>query len=174
MPNNNNGTNQHTNRVEKPKRENRNGVQIIPPPVSMKPCYLKTPIPPRNCTVCGLVFSPYRSHQKRCSLECTKVEGAKGIVKSWGISCGSLGALAELLASVDLMKRGYEVFRALSPACSCDLIAMKAGVILRVEVRSARRKIDGAVRYPTKNIKGDQIAAVTHDDGAIHYVPELK
>ena len=38
--------------------------------------------------------------------------------------------------AADLLRRGWEVFRAVSPACSCDLIIHRAGVLLRVEVRT--------------------------------------
>jgi hypothetical protein len=36
------------------------------------------------------------------------------------------------------MRRGYHVFRALSPACSCDLIALAGDRALRIEVRTGR------------------------------------
>jgi hypothetical protein len=35
------------------------------------------------------------------------------------------------------MEKGYEVFRALEPCASCDLIAMKGSEILRIQVRTA-------------------------------------
>lgn len=46
-------------------------------------------------------------------------------------------AVSELVAAVDLTRQGFSVFRAISPACSCDLIAMLGSRILRVEVRTA-------------------------------------
>lgn len=49
------------------------------------------------------------------------------------------GATSELLAAADLLRQGYEVFRALSPSASCDLIAMKAGTTYRVQVRTGQR-----------------------------------
>jgi hypothetical protein len=57
---------------------------------------------------------------------------------SWnGLSSGTVGALQELRVSVDLMIRGYEVFRALSPSCSCDLMVLNGNKMLRIEVRTA-------------------------------------
>ncbi len=94
-------------------------------------------------------------------------------MKQFGLSTGSVGAIAELIVSVDLMKRGYEVFRALSQACSCDLLALKHGVAIRVEVRSASYNKNGTIGFARSNIRGEQIAAVTHSDGVIHYIPEL-
>lgn len=37
------------------------------------------------------------------------------------------GALLELKVAIDLTKRGYEIFRPISPSASCDLLALEAG-----------------------------------------------
>ena len=42
-------------------------------------------------------------------------------------SIGTTGAIAELVVATDLLGRGYEVFRALSPSCSGDLAVLKNG-----------------------------------------------
>lgn len=56
---------------------------------------------------------------------------------STGLSTGTLGAMSEMVAIADLMKRGYHVFRAQSPSCPCDLVIFKDNqVCLRVEVRT--------------------------------------
>ena len=47
--------------------------------------------------------------------------------------------MAELVIAADLMQKGYDVFRALSPHCFCDLLAVKAGRTIRVEVRTGYR-----------------------------------
>ena len=54
----------------------------------------------------------------------------------------TVGALSELRAAADLIKKGYEVFRALDPSASCDLIALKEGRTLRVQVRTAETQIN--------------------------------
>jgi hypothetical protein len=51
---------------------------------------------------------------------------------------GHTGAASELVVCVDLIRRGYDVFRAVSPQCSCDLIAMKGINVFRVEVRTSQ------------------------------------
>jgi hypothetical protein len=68
---------------------------------------------------------------------------------------GTTGALSEMAAAMDLMMRGYEVFRALSPTCSCDLIAAKPGAsALRIEVRTGQiSHITGRTSFP-RNGKG--------------------
>ena len=52
------------------------------------------------------------------------------------LSTGTAGALGELIVSAELFKLGYNVFRALSPACPYDLIAEFGRVLYRVEVRT--------------------------------------
>ena len=53
------------------------------------------------------------------------------------VPSGTKGAAAELRVAADLMMRGYHVFRALSPACPCDLIAYRDGEPpIRIEVKS--------------------------------------
>jgi hypothetical protein len=44
-----------------------------------------------------------------------------------------------LAVAIDLMTAGWAVFRALSPACFCDLIATKDGVTRYLEVRTGHR-----------------------------------
>jgi len=92
----------------------------------------------------------------------------------WGLSTGSVGAVSELVACVDLMKKGYDVFRAVSPSCPCDLIIRKGGLTFRVEVRTAQKLLNGKFSYPcTKKDEGrsDIFALVCGD--AVMYVPEL-
>jgi hypothetical protein len=82
-----------------------------------------------------------------------------------------------MVVAVDLMRRGYEVFRALSPACSCDLIALGTGLIpLRIEVRTGRRSsVTGTVSYP--RIRLDRAAydhlGVVVGGNEIIYLPSL-
>lgn len=80
---------------------------------------------------------------------------------------GVKGAIAELAVAADLLKRGYEVFRAQSSTCSCDLIAMidsEDGTefeMLRIEVRTAGiDKRDGRVCYRPANPEYCDVAAI--------------
>jgi hypothetical protein len=52
-----------------------------------------------------------------------------------GFTFGAKGAMGEMLVSVDLMKRGYSVFRAVSPETPFDLVAAKGDQLLRIECR---------------------------------------
>ncbi len=74
-----------------------------------------------------------------------------------GRTTGDTGAISELRVCVDLMVKGYEVFRAISPASSCDLLVLHDGTkILRMEVRTApKNKMDGKL-IKNKNDKDHQ------------------
>lgn len=56
---------------------------------------------------------------------------------------GVVGAIGELKASVWLLEQGYEVYRAVSPHSSSDLVVVKDGEMFAVEVRTAHRHKDG-------------------------------
>ncbi len=91
-------------------------------------------------------------------------------------SCSTIGAISELVVSADLMAHGYAVFRALSPACSCDLVVVAAGKSCRVEVRTGRRKSNGSISFAynsaeTRADRFDVLAVVV--DATIHYVPSI-
>jgi hypothetical protein len=85
-----------------------------------------------------------------------------------------LGAINELRVTVDLMNKGYEVFRPIDPCASCDLIALKDGRMSRFQVRSSSRAWDGRIyRAVSKTDTGrqDYYAFVVTD--AILYEPTL-
>ena len=50
-----------------------------------------------------------------------------------------MGAASELRGAAHLLSRGYEVFRSVSPHAGADLVAIKGGEVLRVEVKSIGR-----------------------------------
>jgi Holliday junction resolvase len=83
---------------------------------------------------------------------------------------GTTGAMSELMISADLMKHGYDVFRALSPSCYCDIIATRSDGSLRIEVRTGYRNQSGKVGFP-KNTNGDidAFAVYIREDNSIHY-----
>lgn len=77
-----------------------------------------------------------------------------------------------MIVACDLLRRGYEVFRALSPSASCDLAILKAGKLLRVEVRTGYRdRITGQVGT-TRTHRADILAIAVHD-GSIVYEPPI-
>lgn len=90
------------------------------------------------------------------------------------------GAWAEILVCADLLARGFEVFRAISPSASCDLIVIARGTptALRVEVKCSNfrgPRVDGQVFWNVFTLREqsfDVLAAVM-PSGAIHYDPPL-
>ena len=93
-----------------------------------------------------------------------------------GIPTGTVGAMAELIVSIDLMKKGFSVFRAMSPACNFDLVALKDEILYSFEVRTGyRNKVNNTVNYPKKKEdKAQYYSVVLHQENdAVHYFPEL-
>jgi len=86
---------------------------------------------------------------------------------------GTVGALHELLVCADLMMKGYNVFRAMSPSCSCDIMATKADVIYRIEVTTGiKYPSTGRISYPAhKNGRYlfDILAVVFHNGEIIYH-----
>lgn len=83
------------------------------------------------------------------------------------------GTINELLVASDLLKKGYEVFRAECPACSCDLIILNNLKPYRVEVKTGCR-VGGEINISRSKLnlaKFDILAIVF--DGVIRYEPEL-
>ena len=106
---------------------------------------------------CGREYHPAANNQRYCSKEC----GTSARALIWGVgertrlATASRGAVSEMVAACDLMERGYEVFRALSPACSCDLIALGPDGALRIEVRTGRRNtVTGQLMFARNDGRG--------------------
>lgn len=87
----------------------------------------------------------------------------------------SLGKVCEYVVTVDLIRKGYEVFTAASPGAVYDLIAAnkETDALVRIQVRAGKLGARGKV-IPTNrsnNRKHDVVAAV--DGDIVHYFPEL-
>lgn len=132
----------------------------------------------RPCRRCGQTMLNVHGRRQYCSTKCAHGKSNTAprvyLSRQLGLSTGQLGAVGELVASVDLIRRGYEVFRAVSPACSCDLIILKNGMLRRVEVRTAYRNVNGTITYPrqTKDEGRSDVFALIVDGGVI-YEPTL-
>lgn len=139
----------------------------------------------RKCAGCGKPISLWRvAHRATfCTNECrndvykTRYFGDRSTSRFAGLPTGAIGAVHEMVVSVDLMRRGYDVFRALSPSGACDLVAFRGDDLLRVEVKTATRNHKGAVAFGGKArtlARGtyDVLAFVFHS-GEIVYEPPL-
>lgn len=90
---------------------------------------------------------------------------------------GTVGAIHELVVSVDLMRKGFHVFRAQSPACPCDLICLGNEKTMRVEVKTGRWKLNGSLVYSSvKNTtdRFDVLAVVLYDGSIVYHDSNLK
>lgn len=83
--------------------------------------------------------------------------------------------MSEMLVCADLLKRGFSVFRSISPACSCDIVYLSTDqTLVRVEVKTAYRFHTGKVNYgrhPKQDGKHDLLALVFHKTNSIEYRP---
>lgn len=91
-----------------------------------------------------------------------------------GLSKIHTGLLAELAVSMDLLTKGWEVFRPLSPGASCDLIGVRGPDTIRFEVKSAKIVGIEIERFRCdlrRNMgKFDVAAIVVFESGLIHYI----
>src|SRR3990167_2971874 len=129
-----------------------------------------------SCVHCGKERPRDRSSamHKYCSFACSREfwkKKYKTSNPSSGIPSSTVGAISELIVAVDLMQKGWEVFRSLSPSCSCDLAILKNGKLVRIEVKTGRFTTNGRPQYPKNNIKADIVAV--NINSKIHYIPEL-
>jgi hypothetical protein len=130
------------------------------------------------CPVCkdNLSEAKIRRHAVYCGVPCRKISEKEkyGLQRGYpeNISTGTAGAISELKVSIDLLGKGYEVFRALSQSCSADLAILYERKLLTIEVRSTQRKKNGNFsKHPIKNHKADIGALVWGNE--IIYIPEL-
>lgn len=102
----------------------------------------------RNCKYCNAEVTTALSYQVYCSTNCSKAGHRTGVASSCPktIAASTVGVIAELLVTADLMAKGYEVLRALSPAASCDLL------ILLPDKKPSRSEVRTGYRLPSGNI----------------------
>jgi len=110
--------------------------------------------------------------KKYCSRYCAPsyIRKMQNLRKPAEFSNATRGAISEWVVAIDLLLKGYEVFHAMSPASSCDLLALKNGTVLRIEVRTGQKTKRG-ISYSKRRFKADQWAVVV--DNQVSYIPLL-
>lgn len=131
-----------------------------------------------GCTNIPGVERRQRTKRPFCSRKCRQAQTTLEVARAnpyHGLSTATVGAMSELAVAVDLIARGFEVFRALSPATSCDLAILKDGRLLRIEVRSALRNSKGLATYAKnpRDLGRSDILALRFRDGTVEYRPAL-
>lgn len=84
----------------------------------------------------------------------------------------SVWKISEILVSVDLMQKGYDVFTASSPSTYCDILAKKPGCkIIEVEVRSGYFGESGKLSF-SKGLRDSAncYAVFVRNTKAVHYL----
>lgn len=77
-----------------------------------------------------------------------------------------------MLVCADLQLQGWEVYRAVAACSSCDVIAVRADRLLRIEIRTGRKGLNGQIIYPLKSKylgRQDLFAVVLLDDKSVRY-----
>ena len=121
-----------------------------------------------KCAVCGKLKTGVHG-QKYCNQKCQ--DKMYKIRRVWNVPTGTVGAIQELRVGADLLMKGYEVFRAMSPCASCDLMILKDKKMLRVEVRTGYERPNKTLTYFNKRFNADIMAVALPD--RIVYKPEL-
>jgi len=133
------------------------------------------------CGECGEKFT-WRRNKKYCCAKCMRAANASRLaaVPGHGLSPATLGAAHELVVCVDLMRKGFSVYRSVSPSAPFDLVAARGVDLKRVEVTTGSIYYNDAEERATfrtyhnkhgQEHKYDILAIVTHD-GAITYSPQ--
>lgn len=131
----------------------------------------------KNCVQCGNEFFQKRRSQIYCTDRCGTINWNKNTIRNpnIGLPSGTVGAITELFVSAELMKRGYEVYRALSPSCDGDIIAIKNNELHKIEIRSGYYYLKTStgeykLTYPKAKINGKKLIVMTHSDNKIHFI----
>jgi hypothetical protein len=135
------------------------------------------------CINCGSEISPHKVHRtkgtaKYCDPSCHAEYWKKryaGQNTIWNLPSGTVGAINELRVSVDLLCKGYAVFRALSPNCPCDLVLLFDRRAFRVEVTTGHRTSTGRLTWPVKDGTRFDVLAVVLPESIVYFtdLPEL-
>jgi len=74
-----------------------------------------------------------------------------------------MGRIGEAIACIDLIKKGYQVFKAYLPRHPFDLVILKDNKFEIVEVKVGRIKLGRSIEYTRPKRKVDVIAIVLRD-----------
>lgn len=122
------------------------------------------------CKICGKKFrGMYNS--KYCSKRCENINYKTYRYFSYkGLSTHIIGTISELLVVIDLLKKGYEVYRPLTPTNSADLVFEKNNNLFKIEVRTAYKTKLNQIKCNLSNIRASILAKVFLADNKIVYL----
>ena len=117
--------------------------------------------------------------KKYCSKKC-RTDHTRSMYRtknmSLNVCSATVGAIGELRVCADLLLKGYNVYRSVSPACGCDLAAIKENKFYRVEVTTGYFDYKGEIINNKKYADSSKfdIVAIVFTTGEITYIPELE
>ena len=131
----------------------------------------------KHCEVCNKVYKARASTQKYCDIICRREYDRRRyhtISSSLrNIPTGTVGAISELRVATDLLGKGYNVFRSISPSCPCDIVVLRGSQLLRIEVKTAYRGTSGKLyKASIRNSGFDILAQVLPNE--IIYEPPME
>lgn len=114
----------------------------------------------KQCGFCAAPFTPRTAHHRFCTPACRKSAFTDG--ERRGVHRLTSAAISQTLVTMDLMRRGYAVYRAQSSAYAADLVAIVSDedTTLRVKVKTLRRRADGSISVPQLPAGVDILALV--------------
>ncbi len=128
----------------------------------------------RRCVICDAVltwkphWTPWCGEQCKQKYITRQKERDGGLNPPVGVyQPATLGAIKEYEVVIDLLKKGYDVYRACSPNSVCDLVTIKDGKVIRIEVTTGRyTPKEGRYHFDNHQAASDGfdiIAVVLHD-----------
>lgn len=86
----------------------------------------------------------------------------------------SIGAYGEMIVCADLLSRGFDVFRSVSPSAKCDIVAIGrfTGKTFRIESRMGRVQPKGKLQFNSRGWQGYDLLAVVVDMTKVIYKPD--
>ena len=127
----------------------------------------------KGCLVCSKIFQIRAENQKVCSDKCRSIYW--GRTSGLDIPSASVGSISEMMVCADMLRKGYHVFRTVSNASFCDVVAIKGNEIMFIEVRTGYITNAGKLSFP--HMLHTKVAIPTHyaiyitKDSSIHFVP---
>lgn len=136
-----------------------------------------------HCSFCRKALFGGRKDRKFCDNECARQQAKK----KWreanpksplaAFATGAVAEANEMLVAIDLLQRGYEVYRSAFPAQGCDIVIMRPAdrredVYVRIEVTSGNYTGSGTLVHPERDPSKYDVMAVVAN-GRITYKPEL-
>lgn len=128
----------------------------------------------KKCPICGMEFSIRTYHNKKyCSKECYRKSYKPKNTLQGIVPRKHMGAYSELVVILDLFRKGYEVYRAVSDHCSGDIVIEKDSQLIKIDATTGYVNLNGSYAYPPKEVDA-VIAVYLTDQNRVVYIKNGK